>query len=61
MNRLWFYYGKKENDSRGRGVHLHDFGNIGNEPIEKASNPVNIGIQKNLIYFSRVKARIIDM
>ena len=43
------------------GVELYDYGNIGNEPVEKASDPMNIGIQKNLIYFSRMKAQIINL
>ena len=61
MNRLWFYYGKEQKDSRGREVQLYDYGNIGNEPVEKVSDPMNIDIQKNLIYFSRMKAQIINL
>ena len=41
------------------GVHsqLFRYENIENEPFEKASDPINIDIPINLIYFSRMKAQ----
>ena len=43
------------------GAQLYHYGNIGNEPFEKASDPMNIGIPKNLISFSGMKAHIINL
>ena len=60
MDRRLFY-GKEQRDSRSRGAQLYHYGNIGNEPFEKASDPMNIGIPKNLISFSGMKAHIINL
>ena len=46
------------------GTQLYHYGNIGNEPFEKVSvniHPMNIGISRNLKYFSRMKANIINL
>ena len=52
---------KSREIAKGSGTQLYHYVSIGNEPFEKASDPMNIGIPKNLIYFSRMKAHNINL
>ena len=52
---------ERERERAGVWAQLYYYENVGNEPFEKASDPMNIGIPKNLIYFSRMKAHIINL
>ena len=47
---------ERERERAGVWAQLYYYENVGNEPFEKASDPMNIGIPKNLIYFSRMKS-----
>ena len=42
---------ERERERAGVWAQLYHYENIGNEPFEEASDPMNIGIPKNLIYF----------